>query len=106
VIIKKPFLTLLATSFFVALPVSGQSGPRPAASAPSNAPHGPPAAQTLTAEQLAKVKSVLAAYKPATLTTDDAKMISVHCGMQACAQALPWTRRWPMLDLVLKDWMY
>jgi hypothetical protein len=75
VIIKKLCLALLGISFFAALPVSGQTGPRPAASAPSNAPPGPPPSQTLTAEQLSKVKNVLAAYKPATLTTDDAKMI-------------------------------
>jgi hypothetical protein len=75
VIIQKLCIALLGMSFFAALPVSGQPGPRPAASAASNAPPGPPPAQTLTTEQLAKVKSVLAAYKPATLTTDDAKMI-------------------------------
>ena len=42
---------------------------------PANTGGGQPPAQTLTAEQLAKVKSVLAAYKPATLTVEDAKTI-------------------------------
>jgi hypothetical protein len=48
------------------------------------APNPPPRAEagpqdrspvTLTAEQVAKVKSVLAAYKPASLSVDDAKAI-------------------------------
>jgi hypothetical protein len=41
---------------------------------PGAAPGAPPV-QTLTAEQLAKVKTVLAAYKPGALTADDAKTI-------------------------------
>jgi hypothetical protein len=45
---------------------SGQPPPRPPLE------EGP---QTLSAEQLAKVKSVLARYKAATLTADDAKAI-------------------------------
>ena len=46
----------------------------PASSAESSAAPAPPA-QSLTAEQLAKVKSVLAGYKSATLTVEDAKTI-------------------------------
>ena len=46
----------------------------PASSAESSAVPAPPE-QSLTAEQLAKVKSVLAGYKSATLTAEDAKTI-------------------------------
>ena len=54
---------------------SSQTAPPPArsASAPSGAAN--PSAQTLSADQLAKVNAILAKYKSASLTADDAKLI-------------------------------
>lgn len=47
--------------------------PARSASAPSGAAN--PSAQTLSADQLAKVNAILAKYKSASLTADDAKLI-------------------------------
>jgi hypothetical protein len=65
----------LAIGFLTATQGLAQPSARPAAAGASQVAPSMPPAQTLTAEQLAKVKSVLAAYKPATVTTDDAKVI-------------------------------
>jgi hypothetical protein len=77
--IGKLQLAALAMGFLTATQGLAQPSARPAAAGASqaraaDAPGAPPA-QTLTAEQLAKVKSVLAAYKLGALTTEDAKMI-------------------------------
>ena len=47
--------------------------PARSASAPSGAAN--PSAQTLSSDQLAKVNAILAKYKSASLTADDAKLI-------------------------------
>lgn len=74
----KPFLTLAALLFvgaIAAAPVIAAT-----AVAPEPPPRGEPGpratgSDTLNAEQVTKVKAVLSAYKPATLTADDAKAI-------------------------------
>ena len=53
---------------------AAQTAPPPAARPPAGQPPDDRAV-ALTAVQLAKVKSALAAYKPAALTADDAKII-------------------------------
>jgi hypothetical protein len=57
----------------VAVHGQGTSSPRVANDKPTAAPA--PTAQALTVAELAKVKAVLAPYKPASLTTEDAKII-------------------------------
>lgn len=73
------FLKLIALSvMFYALcsvAVQGQSASSSRAAADRPAPPSASAGQALTAAELAKVKSVLAPYKPANLTTEDAKLI-------------------------------
>jgi hypothetical protein len=65
----------LALCILASVAVHGQtaSSPRVANDKPAAAPA--PAAQAFTAAELAKVKSVLAPYKPASLSTEDAKLI-------------------------------
>jgi hypothetical protein len=65
---------LLVAGTIVAATVQAQtSAPAPAAGAGTRS--GAQRAEALSAEQLAKVKSVLAPYKPGSLTVDDAKAI-------------------------------
>jgi hypothetical protein len=71
--------TLLLVSGVIA---SGQaygqnaSSPGVTANKPmGDTPPGPPAPQALTAAELAKIKAVLAPYKSASLSVDDAKAI-------------------------------
>jgi hypothetical protein len=49
--------------------------PRPAASQAGGQPGGPPPSQFLTAAELAKVKAIIAPFKPATLTAEQAKLM-------------------------------
>ncbi len=73
------FLKLIALSLTLyalcSVAAQGQSisSPRSASDKPTAVPA--PVGQTLTAAEVAKVKSVLAPYKPAILTTEDAKLI-------------------------------
>lgn len=57
------------------VPAHAASSTAPPASGPKAGQPPDDRAAALTAVQLAKVKSVLAAYKPAALTADDAKAI-------------------------------
>lgn len=59
---------------FSASVAHSQSAPPPGPP-PGAPPAGAPAPQALTAAELARVKAVLASYKPASLTADDAKAI-------------------------------
>jgi hypothetical protein len=65
----------LALCILASVAVHGQSvsSPRAVIDKPTAAPV--PAAQALTAAELAKVKAILTPYKPASLTTEDAKTI-------------------------------
>ena len=74
----KMFTTLIAAGIFTSGAAQSQSGPLvgPAGDRPSiGKPGGTPAAQPLTATELAKIKTVLAPYKPASLSIEDAKTI-------------------------------
>jgi hypothetical protein len=74
------FLKLIARSLTLyalcSVAAQGQSTSSPRAAADRPAPVSSTlVGQALTAAEVAKVKSVLAPYKPASLTTEDAKMI-------------------------------
>ncbi len=73
--VKKLLSFLLGLNFLAGTPVLGQPSSPPPTQAASNTRPGAPPMQNLTAEQLAKIKTVLASYKPTSLTTDDAKNI-------------------------------
>ena len=64
----------LAAGLFAATVAHSQSAPPPGPP-PGAPPAGAPASQALTAAELAKVKAVLAPYKSASLSVDDAKAI-------------------------------
>ena len=63
----------LALGILASALVHAQNAPAPRAA--NDKPAGPPVGQALTAAELAKVKAVLAPYKPASLTVEDAKLI-------------------------------
>lgn len=73
------FLKLFALSLTIyalcSVAAQGQSASSPHAASDKPTAVPAPVGQTLTAAEMAKVKSVLAPYKPASLTTADAKLI-------------------------------